>query len=106
MGELYKKLADQIYSIEDSMDTQPKEHLNKVVEVNVDPEPEKSKFTEKEQLMMNMANISGQIKKLKRDIDFEVHQPAIDKLNTKIDELKEEKKELNNKIAVLKNKMA
>ena len=109
MGELYLQLAEQIYTLEDSMDTQPKEPNNITVEKDkevIAEETEKPtrKFTEKEQLMMDIANISGQIKKLKRDIDFEIYEPAIAKINKRLDELKAHKLKFSKRLEILKKK--
>lgn len=108
MGDEYMKLSKEIYAIEDTMDTQPKEHLNKVVEdvkiVDEKNEEPKKNFTEKENLMMNLMHISGQIKKLKNDITFEIYEPAIAKLNKKIDDLKVAKQKFNKQLENLKKK--
>lgn len=106
MGDEYMKLADQIYSMEDSEENDKPITENKAIveETIVNDEEPKREFSEKEKIMINMAEVSGRIKKLKNDITFEIYEPAIAKLNKKVDELKLYKQGLKDKLAKLKKK--
>ena len=97
MGDLYVKLADQIYSpITDKKEVVVEKKLMKKTKKRIIRERKNNK------IIINMAEVSGRIKKLKNDITFEIYQPAIDKLNTKVEELKKYKQGLKDKLEKLK----
>ena len=61
-------------------------------------------LTEKEKIQVSITGISGQIKAIKKLIEYEKYPPAIDKLNKEIDQLKNKQKFLNDDLLLLKNK--
>lgn len=124
LGKDYMKYSNQIYKLEEDIqniqigNVKPIAKKNKTKpqkkkEVKLDdsdgenegPEPlDENTLTEKEKIQVSIMRLSGQIKAIKKLIEYEKYPPAIDKLNKEIDQLKTKQKLLNDDLLLLKNK--